>query len=216
MKTMYQLISLVIVSWLFTGSVFAHVTVNPGEAVVGRAVFSVRVPNEKDVATTTVRLVIPEGITVGSIAPVPGWTHSEKREEGMASKPEVEVMTEGDSHAEESGGRITEITWTGGRIGVGEFLEFPVSVLYEGEPGKVSWKAYQTYADGEVIAWDGTSDDHPAPSVDFRSEARIDAVEKAVANGKQNSAAGAGQILPVAAILLSVAAIAFSLKKNNA
>lgn len=198
---------LALVSLAFVGVVSAHVSVNPKEAVAGYSVATVRVPNEKDVATTRVRVLVPEGVEVHGVMPIVGWQHSEVRE---AFKEEA--TKEGDHQEEE--GRITEVVWSGGKIAAGEFMEFPLSVKYSAEAEKVTWKAYQTYADSEVVPWDGTDEGHPAPVVSVLKEAKVDVLEKNV----KATAGPAGVSTPwlsVAALILSVAALGVSLSSKK-
>ena len=63
---------------------------------------------------------------------------------------------------------VRQITWSGGRIGPGEFVDFGLSLrMPKGEGGdKLTFKALQTYDDGDVVRWIGPEDaDEPAPVV---------------------------------------------------
>ena len=190
--------------------VFAHVTVNPKTTIAGYSVATVRVPNEKDVATTQVRILVPEGVQVHGVMPLSGWTHAEKLVSiKNTTSEETSDHDDDDDHGSE---RISEIIWTGGKIGVGEFMDFPVSVQYPDTLEKVTWKAYQTYAGGEVVAWDGSNEKSPAPVV---------TVSQAVAtevNEKDNSMKKSQDIqttwISVVALVLSVCAIALHAKKK--
>lgn len=190
------------------GHVSAHVTVQPKESVVGHSVSSVRVPNEKQVATTQVRVVVPEGVTVRGILPVANWQYKLIHEESKGSTNEGE-----DHHAGE--GRVTEITWFGGTIKEGEYMEFPLSVEYKADADTVTWKAYQTYADGEVVAWDGSDEKHPASLVSVLKEAKVDSIAKSMGTATPVTTASQNSWMSVGALLLSVAALAVSLKKKQ-
>lgn len=195
-----------------TSPVAAHVTVNPSQAVIGWNTFVVRVPTEREVATTRVRLEVPDGADVMGIKPVPGWTAAVTRESEM-QQVEEGMETE-DHHAGK--GRITEIVWSGGQIEEGQFQEFPITVRYAGEPGTVTWNAYQTYADGEVVSWDGTEDGHPASSVTMEAQSPLETVSARLDNLEAQHAEDASQlpmIVSVVAVLLSGAALARSMKK---
>lgn len=209
MKKIVWVFVLALGLFVFVGSASAHVSLSPKEAVPGYNTFVVRVPNEKDIPTIGVRLLVPEGVDVTGIKPVPGWTYSVVREETMTDE---EAMEEGDGHADEEAteGRITEVVWTGS-VGAGEFQEFPISVRYTGEPTTVTWKAYQTYAGGEVVAWDGTDEGHPAPAVKYAAAVAPTTGAPAVVAA---AAASQSPWLSVAAIVLSIAALAMSLKKK--
>lgn len=115
------------------GMAFAHVVVSPKEALTGAyQTFTTSVPNEKDIPVTAIRLVIPDA--VDSVTPTvkPGW----------------EIQTK------KSGDKVTEITWTGGSIGPELRDEFTFSAHMPAKAGDIHWKAYQTYQDGSVVAWD--------------------------------------------------------------
>jgi uncharacterized protein YcnI len=207
MKRMIQTGIVTLAALLFTTGVSAHVTVNPKEAVVGYSVATIRVPNEKDVATTRVRVVVPEGVDVHGVMPVSGWQYTAVREEKKANP----VAEGGDGHADN--GRITEVVWSGGRVGVGEFMEFPLSVQYAADMEKATWKAYQTYAGGEIVPWDGSDDKHPAPIVTVLKEAKVDTLTKAVQGPVGQSPVAQIQWMSVGALLLSAVALAKSMKK---
>lgn len=195
----------VVVALFTAGSVSAHVSVQPKEVVAGYVVSSVRVPNEKDIATVAVRVVIPEGVDVHGVMPIAGWTHTEKREVVAGS------ATDGDDHTEKREGRITEVAWSGGKIAVGEFMEFPLSVQYMGDTDKVAWKAYQTYATGEVVPWDGSDEKHPVPVVTVLTQGKV---SQGAENASAASSGDKSTWMSVAALLLSVAALAVGLKKK--
>ena len=146
-------------------SAAAHVTVQPEEAPAGGfARMDVRVPNESDdTGTTKVAVRMPPGFIFASYEPVPGWKVSVKKRK--LDKP---VKQFGESYDEEVG----VITWTGdgdqGVIGPGEFRDFGLSVgVPDGKEGsKLTFKAVQTYDDGEVARWIGPADaEKPAPQV---------------------------------------------------
>lgn len=191
------LILTVICFLMSAGTAFAHITVNPRTAEPGYGVATIRVPNEKDNPTISVRVVVPEGATVHGVKAVPGWTYTVQRAEAVATPAE--------GHAE-SEGRITEVIWTGGQVGAGEFEEFPLSVQY-GDPGDYVWKSYQTYSDGETVQWDGKDSDHPA-SVVAVAEAVDPAPEPTPPIVPQN------QWLSILALLVALAALFISLRKK--
>src|SRR5687767_15047250 len=86
----------------------AHVTVDPQEAAAGSfARFDIRVPTERDVATTKVTVQLPDGLFFVSFQPKPGWKRSVKIEQ--LAQP-VEVL--GDEVTE----RVASVTWSGGSI----------------------------------------------------------------------------------------------------
>jgi len=164
----------------------AHVTVNPKQVPAGAFTrLDVRVPNERDsAATIKVVVQMPPGVVGASYEPVPGWRTTVTKKQ--LSKP-----------IETPDGPITEavgtISWTGtgrgeGRIGPGQFRDFPISIQIPGKPGDVlTFKALQTYSNGEVVRWIGAPDaDEPAAQV------------KVTADSGSDSGATAGAAQPAA------------------
>ena len=211
MKKIIQGSVFTLLSFVATGVVYAHVTVSPNEAVAGYGVAVIRVPNEKDVATTEIRVVVPDGVDIGGVMPISGWTHTEKKVKDPNAKPMM--ADDGDMESPE---RVTEVIWSGGKIGAGEFMEFPLSVRYSGDADKVMWKAYQTYAGGEVVAWDSSNEKKPAPTVMILKETKVDTLEKSIKlSGALSGKGTQSPWLSTAAFVLSVAALAISLKKKS-
>lgn len=146
----------------------AHVTLQPDEAAAGDfTVLDVRVPNERDdAATTKVDVQLPNGFVFASYQPVPGW--SVKVRTQRLAKP---IQTDDGPIASE----VREMTWTadggadGGADGIqpGQFQDFPISVQIPGRAGdSLTFKALQTYDDGEVVRWiGGPGSPEPAPQV---------------------------------------------------
>jgi uncharacterized protein YcnI len=112
----------------------AHVTVWPRTAAHGAYErYVVRVPNEKDVATTRVEIRFPSEVRISSFLDVPGW--------------KLEVVTD-------SAGKITGAVWTG-NLPPKRFIEFPFVAVNPKEGASVAWPAFQTYAGSEVVEWTG-------------------------------------------------------------
>ncbi|MFC4769295.1 YcnI family protein [Effusibacillus consociatus] len=141
----------------FAGTASAHVTVWPKESQADSYQrYTVRVPVEKDLNTTKVRLEFPQGVKVSTVMPVPGWNYEFEKD---------------------SEGRFTAITWTAtdGGIKPNEFMEFGISGKNPKEPGNLAWKAYQTYADGSVVEWTGEPESKtPAPVVTLKEATKKD------------------------------------------
>jgi uncharacterized protein YcnI len=124
----------------------AHVTVKPGEVGVGSfQTFTVSVPSEKDLPTTSVRLVVPEGMEHVSPTVKPGWN--------------IKLVSEGEG---DHGNVVKEVVWSGGSIPAQYRDDFTFSAKVPGTAQSVVWKAYQTYRDGSVVAWElGPNDMQP-------------------------------------------------------
>ena len=125
----------------------AHVTIQPNEAPAGAFFrFVVRVPNERDVPTTAVRVEFPENLIFTSFQPKEGWERDVKMKK--LDEPIEAFGSEVDTV-------VGSVTWSGGLIGEGEFDEFGFSVRVPEEAGDLEFKAYQTYKGGEVVEWTG-------------------------------------------------------------
>ncbi|MBL0387198.1 YcnI family protein [Tumebacillus sp. ITR2] len=123
----------------WTTAASAHVTVWPKETTTGAyEKYTVRVPVEKDLNTTKVRVEFPTGVKVSTVQPMAGWDYA------------YETNPDGTNKA---------ITWTAtaGGLKKGEFAEFNFIGANPKEvgSGKLAWKAYQTYADNSVVEWTG-------------------------------------------------------------
>lgn len=137
-------------SLLFTFPISAHVTVKPAEVGVGQRLnFAVSVPTEENNPTTSVRLVIPQGLQ--SVRPnvKPGWNVQIKR---VGESMKGEVLNTGEKAPDPE--TVTEIIWSGGQIPAEMRDEFVFSAQAPAEETSLNWKAYQTYSDGAVVAWD--------------------------------------------------------------
>jgi uncharacterized protein YcnI len=123
--------------FIFSGSAYAHVTVKPSSsAPEAWETYTIKVPVEKETATTKVTLKVPEGVTFESYQPVPGW----------------KVTTEGDKD-----GHVKTVTWaaTDEGIAAGQFQQFSFVAQNPKEETKVAWDAFQYYEDGEIVEWSG-------------------------------------------------------------
>jgi uncharacterized protein YcnI len=159
----------------------AHVTVNPREAAAGAfVVLDVRVPNERDAASTTkVDLQLPDGFVFAAYQPVSGWSVNVTKEK--LAQP---VQTDDGEVTEQ----VSQMTWTatGDGVAPGQFVEFPISVQIPGKAGDtLTFKAVQTYSNGEVVRWIGPeSADEPAPTLKVT----------APASAEQDAAAAAADV----------------------
>ena len=127
---------------LVTGSMaYAHVVVKPAEVpTASYQTFQVSVPNERDTATTKIKLHIPDGLTSVTPTVKSGWTIATVKTKDKAAT-------------------VKSITWKSGSIDVGLRDEFTFSAKTPDKPVELHWKAYQTYQDGTVVAWDSADSD---------------------------------------------------------
>lgn len=140
----------------------AHVTVQPKEATAGAYVVeNVRVPNEtQDATTTRIAVQMPPGFASVSYAAVPGWEVGVKK-----SKLATPVKTD-DGEVTDQVDQITFTAAKGAGIAPGQFQDFPLSIKVPDEPGTLTFKAVQTYDNGDVVRWIGAPDaDEPAPQL---------------------------------------------------
>ena len=142
----------------------AHVTIQPTQAEAGAStVLAVRVPNERDDASTVkVDVRLPAGFVSASWEAVPGWEVRAVKQK--LSKP---IRTD-DGPIDE---QVGEIVWTASSksagVQPGEFRDFPLSVVLPGKAGQtLTFKALQTYSNGDVVRWIGAPGaDEPAPQL---------------------------------------------------
>lgn len=132
----------VVVVLLAASVVNAHVTVWPAESRAGAGErYTVRVPTEGQVTTTSVELEVPEGVTVTGVLVGAGYTYEARRD----------------------GSRIVAITWKQD-IKPGEYGEFVFFARNPDAP-QIAWKAHQRFADGTSADWAGVEGDRRPASV---------------------------------------------------
>src|ERR671919_446936 len=150
MRKLFVVGSSVAAMLLIAAPAFAHVTVSPEEGVIGSfSRFVVRVPTEReDASTISIQVEFPPMAFV-SFMDVPGWERT------------VEMQTL-DEPLEVFGEELTEVvgtvTWEGGEIEPGEFQEFGFSARMPEDVTTLEFPAIQTYDSGEVVRWIGPPD----------------------------------------------------------
>jgi periplasmic copper chaperone A len=190
----------------------AHVTLQPEEAPAGGFTrLDVRVPNERDNADTTKVVVqFPPGFLSVSTEPVPGWDI--KITKRKLDKP---VEQFGEQVTEEVG----RITFSGGSIGPGEFQDFGLSLGVPDKAGStLTFKALQTYSNGEVVRWIGPPDsEEPAPQVKLTAAEEEGGGAAAPPAQQQQAAGGDGDddggsdTLSIIALIVGIAGLAAGL-----
>ncbi|MBK6015973.1 YcnI family protein [Streptomyces sp. MBT53] len=132
------------------GVASAHVTVHPESYAKGATdgVITFRVPNEEDKASTTkVQVYLPTDHPVLGVLVTPqnGWTAKV-----TTSKLKTPVKTDDGTITD----AVSEITWTGGKIGAGQFEDFNVAFgQLPDDTDQLTFKTLQTYSDGDVVRW---------------------------------------------------------------
>jgi uncharacterized protein YcnI len=152
---------------LATSTASAHVTLKPDTAPKGSfSILNFSVPNEEDAANTTkleVSFPANQPIAFVSVKPMTGWTiEVEKTTLTTPIKAEGSQITEA----------VSKVTWTATAGGLlpGQFDLFSISAgPLPTKAKKMTFKAIQTYSNGDVVSWIQTSvkgapePDHPAP-----------------------------------------------------
>ncbi|MEU9323499.1 YcnI family protein [Streptomyces canus] len=132
------------------GAASAHVTVHPDSYAKGATdgALTFRVPDESDTTSTTkVQLFLPTdhpllGVLV---SPHDGWTAKV-----TDTKLKTPVKTDDGTITD----AVSEITWTGGKIGPGHYEDFDVAFgQLPDDTAQLTFKTLQTYSDGKVVRW---------------------------------------------------------------
>ena len=121
---------------------FAHVGITPRESKLGATeAYTLRVPSEGGMTTTSVVLDVPDGVSVTSVTAPEGAKHEEKK----------------------VGDRIVQVIWTVEiKAGASAQLSFVAKNPAQGE--SISWKVHQKYSDGMTSDWVGAAGTRaPAP-----------------------------------------------------
>jgi periplasmic copper chaperone A len=195
----------------------AHVTLQPNQAAAGSfTVLDVRVPTEREGASTAkVDVQFPAGFAAVRYQPMPGW-----RVRIVKTRLATPIQTDDGPITEGVGRVIWTRTSRRGGIAPNQFMDFPISVQIPGKAGdKLTFKALQTYSNGEVVRWIGApGSDEPAPQVTVTAPAAqagtASAAHKDMAAPAASSKAGGGPAAPAAASSgsdsegLSIAALA--------
>lgn len=128
---------------LTVSAAYGHVRVQPGEAQPGaRQTYTVRVPTEGDVPTTSVEIEVPDGVSVLSV-------------EQPAETTKI-------------GDRIVSIRWKA-EIPPGYSRAFTFEATNPVSAQELVWKAHQRFADGTSADWVETPNSRrPAPVTKLR------------------------------------------------
>ncbi|MEU8033633.1 YcnI family protein [Streptomyces sp. NPDC049099] len=207
------------------GAAFAHVTVHPESYAKGATdgVLTFRVPNEEDSASTTkVQVFLPTDHPVLGVLvhPQDGWTAKV-----TTTKLKTPVKTDDGTITEAA----SEITFTGGKIGAGQYEDFDVAFgQLPDDTGQLVFKTLQTYSDGKVARWieeptGGEEQENPAPVLRLTAgdataapaPAKTAAATAEAAGTSDSTARGLG-IAGLAVGVLGLAAAAFAIVRSRA
>lgn len=180
----------------------AHVVVTPKQVLTGeRVTFSVSVPNEHDVPVVQVRLVIPDDLSSVRPHAKQGWN--------------IEVTKTGEGENISA----TEIIWKSADANVPVDLkdDFLFSAKTPDTTSDLQWKAYETYADGKVVAWEQDPASAQASSKPYSITKVTSEAEQPAATSKVNSANATAKwalYTGVAGIVLGLIAISLATRKK--
>ena len=137
-----------ILAFVPSALLFAHITIWPKESAPGaRERYTMRVPNEKQVATVRIEGEFPAELNVYDFEFKPGWKIDFKKDDK---------------------GKITGATWTG-KIVPYEFVEFGMLGLNPKEGASLTWKFVQFYEDGMKEEFTGpVGSRYPSPVVSLK------------------------------------------------
>ncbi|MDX6279360.1 MAG: hypothetical protein QOH03_431, partial [Kribbellaceae bacterium] len=158
------------VTTVVAGPASAHVSVSPEQASQGGfSALTFRAPNERDDASATkLQVAFPTDTPLAfvSVKPIPGWSYH------VTKTTLAQPIQSDDGPVSEA---VSEIDWTAdspaSAVKPGEYQEFPVSVGPLPKTAAISFKALQTYSDGNVVRWidqqipGAPEAEHPAPTL---------------------------------------------------
>lgn len=208
------------------GVASAHVTVHPESYAKGATdgVLTFRVPNEEDGASTSkVQVFLPTDHPVLGVLvrPRDGWAPKV-----TTTKLKTPVKTDDGTITE----AVSQITWTGGKIGAGEYEDFDVAFgELPDSTSQLTFKTLQTYSDGKVVRWieapsGGEEADDPAPTLKLTEggeEAAAPAAAKSGDTGGPKAADGSDDTARELGIgglvvgVLGLAAAAFAIVRGR-
>ncbi|MER6064119.1 YcnI family protein [Streptomyces sp. NPDC001792] len=210
---------------LAAGAASAHVTVHPESYAKGATdgVLTFRVPNEEDSAfTTKVQVFLPTDHPVLGVLvhPQDGWTAKV-----TTTKLKTPVKTDDGTITEAA----SEITFSGGKIGAGQYEDFDVAFgQLPDDTGQLVFKTLQTYSDGKVARWieepsGGDEPENPAPVLKLTAgdassapaPAKTAAVTTAKAADTGDSTARGLGIAGLVVGVIGLAAAAFALVRSR-
>jgi uncharacterized protein YcnI len=173
--------------------VMAHVSVEPKSIGIGSfTTFTISVLNEKEIPTTAVRIVLPDGLKEVSAYAKPGW----------------QVTAKSTGNGDQA--KVTELTWTDGSFGKDLRDEFKFSAQVPANPTALAWKTYQTYQDGSVVSWDQAPKEGADDSTGDAGPYAISEVVNDLVAKSNDSVKSSNDTYIIGAYVLSAVAILYS------
>jgi uncharacterized protein YcnI len=122
----------------FPATASAHVEFSPESVAPGSfTLYDVLSPNESQSQLTGVRITLPEGLEVDSIADTPGFTSELVHDQAN---------------------RVIGLSWQGGSVDPGHMAVFRFSASVPDTSGTLTATAIQSFADGSSKTWHPTVD----------------------------------------------------------
>lgn len=119
---------------LLSVAAFGHAVVRPPQSATGATEqYTLRVPNEKQVLTTSIQITFPAEITVTTVEEKAGWKLTVTRD---------------------AQGKATGATWTG-LLAPAANVEFTFAARNPATSATVEWKVIQTFEDASRAEWTG-------------------------------------------------------------
>jgi len=135
------------------GVASAHARMSPSVSLANELqLYSLAIPTEKENLTTTkIVLTLPQGFSIDSFVPSPGWTR------------QLQQTGSGENAV------IQKVTWTGGNTPTEEDSLFQF-LAQPSKAGTYTFDVQQTYSDGSIVDWSGSeSSAAPAPTIKVSS-----------------------------------------------
>ena len=124
---------------------YGHVVVRPRQSSLGAVEkYTMRVPNERTVATVRVEISFPAAVEVTAVDEQPGWKLELKKD---------------------ASGKIVGAIWSGARLAPREVVEFTFTARNPASETKLSWNAIQIYEDDSRSEWTGPEGSRSPASV---------------------------------------------------
>jgi YD repeat-containing protein len=138
-------------AFLLTVAAFGHAVVRPPESTAGQTQqYTLRVPNEKQILTTSIQLTFPAELTITTVDDKAGWKLALTRD---------------------AQGRISGATWTGS-LAPSADVQFTFTARNPAAPVTVEWKVIQTFEDASRSEWTGPQGSRtPASRTEIQSAA---------------------------------------------
>jgi uncharacterized protein YcnI len=146
-------VAMMLVALVVASAASAHARISPAISLSNELqLYSLAVPTEKEGATTTkIVLNVPQGFSIDSFAPSPGW-HRVLQSTGSGEEAVIQ-----------------KVTWTGGSTPTGEDSLFQF-LAQPSKSQKYTFTVQQTYSDGSLVDWSGSeSSEDPAPTIEAKS-----------------------------------------------